>query len=143
MTRKSSKPMSTEERLVALELRMRSQSRSLKLLVSLLSVALAIMIAAFRSESQEVQQAVKAKTIELVDESGRTRVSIYAGNQAAGLVLYDTAKRPTIALDSFPDGPALSLFDPQGKRRSRSVVYRGQPLLEFLDSNETPFFRIP
>lgn len=98
---------------------------------------------ALASWAPRAEDHIKAKTISLMNSAGTERLKLYATDEAAGLVIYGSNRKPTVSLDSFSNGPALSLFDSLGRRRSRSVVYKDTPVMEFLRPDEQPYFRIP
>jgi hypothetical protein len=87
-----------------------------------------------------VQDSVRARRFELVDESGRVRVVLgtQSDNGAPGLLISDSAGRPRIALHVSPeDAPAFDLLDASGAPRIHVALDTdGAPVVTLFGSTE-------
>jgi hypothetical protein len=71
-----------------------------------------------RNLKAELEERVKTRAVEVVDEQGRGRVVLdVTGDGAPVLVLYDVNNKPRIKLIVTGDGPGLTLTDENGRDR--------------------------
>ncbi len=102
-------------------------------------VALGVLsIGARQVSSQPV--VVRARAVEVVDESGHTRIGLDVRYGIALLRMADPTGRSRVELAVFPDGlPGVQLADAAGRARIRlSVSTAGEPELWLLDRLERP-----
>jgi hypothetical protein len=84
-----------------------------------------------------VQEVVRAKRFEVVDDQGRSRALLSVlPDGSPGLTLYDGAGKQRAGLGLLPDGtPRLALHDAAGKQRAGlTVLPDGSPGLALFDA---------
>ncbi len=83
---------------------------------------------------------VRGRAVEVVDESGHTRIGLDVRYGIALLRMADPGGRSRVELAVFPDGlPGVQLADADGRARIRlSVSTVGEPELWLLDRLERP-----
>ncbi len=102
---------------------------------------IALMLLGIGARQVSSQPAVvRGRAVEVVDESGHTRIGLDVRYGIALLRMADPAGRSRVELAVFPDGlPGVQLADADGRARIRfGVGTAGEPELWLLDRLERP-----
>ncbi len=134
--------MTVEERLKKLETGLARARRCNRLLLTGVTLLLALAAAAATSQVGNGEKVIEANRFNLLDENGESRACFSVLKDGPGLRLYDENGEPLVILSISKEGPGLSLYDENGEFRAGLAVSKDGPVLGLCDENEKDRFRL-
>ncbi|MEO7453510.1 MAG: hypothetical protein ABIV13_01960 [Fimbriimonadales bacterium] len=117
------------QKITDLESRMKKLERTNRLLLTFAAAGIAAALIGW----QAVPNSIKARSFEVIDDKGKQRAALWTGDGAVGLALNDADGKPMASFDCFGKDPGIVMFDRQGNRRLRLVMYENEPILYYVD----------
>jgi len=88
-----------------------------------------------RAQTGGTVKEIRARSIVIEDENGKTRATLAANKDGSNLALYDEKGKGRAGLTVTKDGPGLTLFDINGKNRAGLAVIKDGPGLVLYDES--------
>lgn len=126
-----------------LEQRMRRLETTNRLLGAGLALSLLLMLGASFAPRSPSSDVVRAKRLQVIDETGRVRIDLRHDSTETGLFVLDEAGDPRVGAAQFAHGGGGVALHGPGLKGAAVLYFKGAGALTFYDSSGVVTARFP